>query len=75
MIEAGVSEKKPKNLAAKDSFEIVDKEENFDNDMAFLQDKMRLMLHRSQQIQLNEKAQIIQMMHDSKMRMVMTEIL
>ena len=43
--------------------------------MAFLQDKMRLMLNRSKQIQLNEKAQVMNMMHDSKMRNVMTEIL
>ena len=50
-IEAGVSGKKQKKeINPKDQFEIIDGEESFDNDMAFLQDKMRLMLNRSKQI-------------------------
>jgi len=36
---------------------------------------MRQLIHESRLIQLNEKAKIIQMMHDTKMRGIMTEIL
>ena len=65
MIQAGTKASK----AEKDNvYEVVDPEENFQSDLELLQDKMRLMIHDSQLIHLNEKAQIIQMMHDSKMR-------
>jgi len=71
-IQAGTKASKPD----KDNvYEVVDPEENFQSDLELLQDKMRLMLHDSALIHLNEKAQIIQMMHDSKMRQFMTEIL
>jgi hypothetical protein len=72
MIQAGTKTSKPD----KDNvYEVVDPEENFQSDLELLQDKMRLMIHDSALVHLNEKAQIIQMMHDSKMRQFMTEIL
>jgi len=73
MIEAGTKETKSKK--DDDVYEVLDSKENFEGDLQMLQEKMRLMIHDSGMIHLNDKAQIIQMMHDTKMRMFMTEIL
>jgi len=40
-------------------YELIDVMENYDNDLQFMQEKMRALIHHSKLVKMNEKAQII----------------
>lgn len=67
--------KKAKSYRTDDVFEILDQSENPTHDAKLLMQKVRALILQQQVISIEDKGHIIHMLHDQRMRAILTDLL